>query len=377
MPESEIAPPTWKWQPLEPATYHRELTRAVHFSIKAVNTNAGILGVRLARSSGRRLPYVCLQRALADGHEFPLDYAANRGKVATVVKQAANVLGWDHAAVHQDVSKAERSAIQEAAAEATATDHIEGDQEAPISPRARQVLMPDANGGYIALVPLSAPVFAGFMTDKWRDWREAHDASGNSAGRRPRRLRQAQLGIGGANPQNAGRYIWRAQRPFVFFGPTEDPEIRRAYALYYRGVSLRLPVAPMNAYRQWRERVMPDGRMPTDMHLRRREHELIVQVVAALFARARRARELLTRHHTVLPRDRSSALVHPEVEPIAAGLTDPDVRARDWPKRFAAAIAHHIASYRFADGVELGLSSTAEAALARWIEDEVTDYEPL
>ena len=369
-PSDMASAPAWDWQPFPPETYRAEIARGVHFSIKGINTNAASCGVRLAVGSGRRLPYVSLARAIADGHRFPLDYTANRGPVAKVFKQAANIAGWESALPHPDAPHEEQVAIKGAVEEACATDYVEEDTTKPISPRARQLLVPDGNGGYVSLIPLAAPVFAGHLKDRWEAYKESLPKD-SAALRRAKRVQFAFMGFGGANPQNAGRLIRQMRTPFMFKGPTEDPVIRRAYALHFRGASLRLPQDKMDDYRDWRRSLMKAGRVSTSLRLRQEEARQVKAIGRMLLERGRRAHALLQRYRDSLPilMD-ANTLVASEADPVARGLADPAWRGREWPRHFAEKVAHHIGHYLFPDGTTLGLDAPALRELAHWLEEE-------
>jgi hypothetical protein len=361
----------WQWKTFPPERYFEEIARLVHYTVKGVNTNAAATGVRLGNTSGRKLPYVAMVTTINEASRFALDYTSNRGDTATVVKQVANVVGWSGDARHVDAPGNEVRFIEEALGRAMATDHVELEPDKPISPRARQVIMPDGRGGYVTLIPLPAPVFAGHLQGRWKAVQERLAAPPSEKGGNPRRpyLLQAFQRYGGANAQNAGGTIRQMQSPFVFFGPTENPAMRRLYAIHYRGVSLRLPATLMQAYRQWRSKITSaDGGVPTDLRLRQKEFEFVAEIARTLLSRGRYAATQLHEQRDKLP---GGSLVAPEVDPVAAGLVDPSRRGADWPYQFAQTIAGHIAAYRFPDGGSLGLGVPAMNHLAGWIEQEV------
>lgn len=361
--------PDWKWKSFTPEEYQAEIGRGVHFTIKGVNTNAAACGVRLGLKSGRSDPYISMVTTLSEECRFPLDYTSNRGSLATVFKQVSNVAGWDDAAPHPDTPPAERAATLEALRTAQATNHLEQEEGAPISPRARQVLFPDGQNGYVALIPLSAPAFAGAMHQRWQAWREARESAG-SKNRLKYPLRRAFMGFGGTNPQNAGRLIRQMQTPFVFSGPTENPEVRSAYAIHFRGASLRLPPEQMQAYRTWREQIVRDGHIPTEVKLREQEAAILAELSRILLHRGQRARDLLEKYKEKLPNG-GEPLLDPGADPVPAGLVEPSQRPRGWPRAFAEQLARFIAEHKFTDGRTLALDAPAVRQLAQWIEDEV------
>lgn len=377
-PTEEPQPPDWVWKALPTQAYRDTLSASVHFSLKGLNTNAKALGVRLGVNEARDLPYVCLSKALSDGNDIPLDYAENSPQqTATVLKQVANVLQWERAAPHSDAPEAECQTIKAVFAEKAQTHHVESSDEDPISPRARQVLFPTTEGEYVTLIPLPSAVFAGFLQKRWFDYRDRHTPDDKDQSLRPR-IGQAYLGFGGSNPQNAGRSIRALQNPFVFSAPQENPRVRRALAIHYKGASMRLPPVPMTAYREWREREKAKGGITSNLRNRRQEARLVADIVHALLRRGQRTQVILNENRAVLDVDEENArLVAGDVEPVAAGLADRGSRTAAWPRQFAEATAHHIVNYVFRDGRTLGLAESAIRELAHWIEEEVRHYEPV
>lgn len=370
--------PNWTWKTKPPETYREALQASVHFSIKGINSNAKALGVRLGPSDGRDLPYVCMARAIADGFQFPLDYTMNSPQEkATVFKQIANVLGWSGMAQHADAPEEECAVIKKEFAEATQTRHFEFVPNTPISPRARQVLFPTPEGDYVTLIPLPSTVFAGFLHKRWFDYRDRNTPDDEGFQASPR-VKQAYMGFGGSNTQNASRDIRPLQEPFVFSAPQEHPRVRRAFAIHHRGLSMRLPPAQMTAYREWRERKQAKGGITSDIHNRRQEARLVADIVHALLRRGRRAQSILDENRAILTaEDDSTRLIADDVDPVPAGLADRGSRTTDWPRQFAEMTARHIVNYVFRDGRTLGLAESAVRELAHWIEEEVRHHEPV
>lgn len=61
---------------------------------------------------------------------------------------------------------------------------------------------------------------------------------GNAPRMKMRKLRQAQFGIGGSNPQNVGGLVRVMQRPLFVDAPRSADDLRTAFSLYYKGISL-------------------------------------------------------------------------------------------------------------------------------------------
>jgi hypothetical protein len=232
----------------------------------------------------------------------------------------------------------------------------------------RQVLFPHPEHGYVALAPLGSSAFAGHLADVWWSRQEQTKERGG------RWLKQAFMGFGGSNPQNAGRLMRRMQRPFVFFAPRENREIRRAIAIHYKGSEIVLPRALMEDYRAWREQALTSNALRSDIRSRREEHRYIQALVRAALRRAREDEALLARYADALPGGEASGLVSPDAPLVAAGLADHSRRARGWVRAFAEAMASRIASYRYRDEKRLGLSDPAIASIAAAIEKEARSY---
>lgn len=353
-----------KWRRFEPDEYRAGIASLVHFSFKTVNSNAPGGGVRLAQSDALKLPYVAARCLMAASDPIALDYIANAGATATVVKQT-NAIAEDRAAQAGDD---EIAAVEQALGEARASRFETGTEA--VSIRLRQLLIP-RDDGYVALTPLAAGGVCKTLRQRLRDHDEARrDAPKDE---KPRRMHvpTAVFGIGGANPQNVGALVRDMQRPMVFFPPRESRSIKRALALHYNGMALQLPEDAVTEYRQWREGVMAGngGRIPTDMHTRDEEIAMIVDIVRRVLAQARTARRDLEEHAAILPGG-GDPLVAPDADPLSRGLLVPELRDRDWPYAFARVFARKLADYPFRDGRPgLNLDQGAVDQLGRWIEE--------
>lgn len=365
LPDSELPQPDWKWKSFSGEEYRKALTSGVHFSIKAVNSNAKPpLGIRIGSKSGKKLPYVCLVRAIADGAVFPLDYhIMTPPTIASIFKNSANIMHWDESvAIHQDAPREEVESVRNAVEKANQSDLIAEVEGEPISARARQVLFPSKDGDYFAVIPLPAAVFSGYMIERMKSYRESTSEQGSKLVRYPQR---AFLGYGGANPQNVARYIRRMQTPLVFHGPAEDRNIKRAFSLYYNGTSLRLSDADLLEYQMWRDRNLDGDGVSSNMSLRTQESRLVGKIAAKLIARGRSDLQFLKEYRDVLPANSAADEgVGPDADPVCRGLLDPQCRRRSWLRDFSQSIARKI-------GQSMGLSSPAINQISRWIEDEV------
>lgn len=123
--------------------------------------------------------------------------------------------------------------------------------------RLRQILIPKegAEGGYVSMTPMTAGGICELLFEKDSGLVPRHNAAceeegkrtgkpenGEDAGNTPRmkmrKLRQAQFGIGGSNPQNVGGLVRVQQRPLFVDAPRSADDLRTAFSLYYKGISL-------------------------------------------------------------------------------------------------------------------------------------------
>lgn len=331
-----------EWVDLPHELYAATCAELVTLSVKTVNSNAPACGIRLAIEQALRLPYVSARTLLGAGEVPALDYPANKGRVATAVKQM-NQLREGVAAAPAD----EAEGILAMLAQATARGVRIGTDK--VSLRARQVLLP-RQGGYVSATPMTAGGVSQKIRTRVREHnervKEVQDGS-------LRRIPVAVFGLGGSNLQNVGSLARDMQRPLVFFAPTEDRELKAVLALHFQGVRIRLPRPLLRSFRDWCSdcRRRNGGRIPTTMDIRDEEITHIGAIARAVLAQGEAARERLLAQRDALPAG-GTPLISAEADPLARGLVDPDLRDGDWPRAFASRLAALIVDYRFGDGRE-------------------------
>lgn len=333
-------PPEWVALPHE--LYAATCAELVTFSHKTINSNAPPGGIRLAPEQGLKLPYVSARTLLGAGETPALDYVANAGKTATVVKQL-NQLREGIATAPADEAKRILATLGKATAQGA---QIGIDK---VSLRARQLLLP-RQGGYVAVTPLTS----GGVNRKLRaKVRQHNDHLREVPDENLRRIPVAVFGLGGSNPQNVGSLVRDMQRPLVFFAPPESRQLRAALALHFQGVRIRLPRSLLRGFRDWCAdcRRRNGDLIPTNMDTRDEEITHIRNIARAILSQGETARQRLLAHRDVLPAG-GVPLVSAEADPVARGLVDPDLRDKDWPRAFALRLAGLIADYRFGDGKE-------------------------
>ena len=223
-----------EWSPLGSDQYRSTAATLVHFSTKTVNSNARAGGVRLTPLDTLNMPYVAARTALAAGRSLALDYTANSGKTATVVKQMRAVAKGDI----EGAPAAEVALIQELLEVCGRTGVSVGLE--PVDPRLRQVLIPkpDAPGGYVSLTPLTAGGICEQLIGRG-GLVEAHETARKAEVTNTRvSLKRVNLGVGGANPQNVGALVRSMQRPLLAPAPRARGGVRGAFSIYHRGIRL-------------------------------------------------------------------------------------------------------------------------------------------
>ncbi|WP_194786564.1 hypothetical protein [Rhodocyclus gracilis] len=339
-PKKSVAAEPPKWVALPHDLYATTCAELVTFSHKTANSNAPPGGIRLAPEQALKLPYVSARTLLGVGEVPALDYVANAGKTATVVKQLNQLREGVATAPANEATR-----ILATLAAATAQGAQIGTDK--VSLRARQLLLP-RQGGYVSVTPLTSGGVNRKLRTKVRQHnehlREVPDEN-------LRRIPVAIFGLGGSNPQNVGSLVRDMQRPLVFFAPTENRQLKAVLALHFQGVRMRLPRPLLRGFRDWYAdcRRRHGGRIPTNMDSRDEEIVHVRAIARAILAQGDAARQRLLAQRDVLPAG-GSPLVSAEADPVARGLVDPELRDKEWPRAFALRLARLIADYRFGDG---------------------------
>ncbi len=373
-----------KWKTYLPEEYGQTARQLVHFNSKTSNSNAGLVGIRLAKESAVDLPYLSLRTLLADGVAAPLDYAEGGAAVAGIVKQMYQILNGDPEAETTGLNEKEAvcSGIKAAenAAYSIGTESVDH--------RLRQILVPkeDAPEGYVAMTPLTSGGLCSLLFDSETGLVTRHNAAvkDNPEGRQ-KKLRQAQFGIGGSNPQNIGRLVRTMQRPLMVGAPQSPGTVREAFALYHKGIAFNV-YAPgpfreaIVNYVVFRENVLltsNSNQSGTNMRNREREERLMAEIARAVLAVGEDAHELLSQYADALPQEApipdtapvEYALVAPKVAPVIRGLLDARLRDNDWPRAMAKFTVSRILAANQRGEQLLMLDSAARAHLESLLEE--------
>lgn len=352
-----------EWESFTSEDYQQEASRLVHFSAKTVNSNIPACGVRISKNKVLDLPLVGVRTLLGDNAGVPLDYTKNAGKTAKIVKQ---IRGAERGEIPEGIQPNQVQEIVKIAAQATATAYEEGTDW--VSPRLRQVLLPKDDGSYVAASPLGAGGLSWLLKQKLQTLEEVRTAE-----KKPAAFKQAFIGIGGSNAQNVGGLVRDMQRPLMFRAPTENPEIRRAFAIHYRGIDLRLPRKQMETYRTWFEAQLKagDGQVRrSTMLTRQHEEALVCDIAQVVLRRGQYARALLETHKDDLSLAADvDSLLAPDLDDVVRGLIEPQSRHADWAYEFGGRLAQLIAAFDFGEAGFLLLDDAALARIRGWIRD--------
>ena len=364
------------WKAYPPETYRHAIAELVHFSSKTVNSNAALVGVRLSPDDALDAPYVSARTLMARGVSLSLDYGKGGAAVAGICKQVNAAVRGDTFA--EAASPEERAAIEGAMSEALSSAFSVGVEH--VDHRLRQILIPKdgAEGGYVSMTPITAGGVCELLFEKEHGLVSRHNADADEVKKQPekddadeakkpseqedeeaggasrpaiRKLRQAQFGIGGSNPQNVGGLVRVMQRPLFVDAPRSADDLRAAFSFYYKGISLDFSCPgplrqALSAYAAFRRNYGLDGSVPllrgkTRMETREKEKALMKSIASIVLQRASEARDTLLEYAAMLPQETNpetgtAALVCPRLKPAALrGLLDPALRDAAWPRAMA------------------------------------------
>lgn len=329
------------WTHFSDDAYADRVSRLIHFNSKAVNSNAIPFGVRLSKTDKVDLPYVAVSTIGPD--KVFLDFSGNAGETKAA-SQVLAVLDGTEDVRFKDADKAEVATIKRFAAQLS-TSFTESSN---VSFRLRQVLIPTESeeAGYVALTPLSSPGLSEVLKSLLTFERDSAKAKGGKAPYRKR----AVLGIGGANPQNVGLRVRSMGEALVFDVPQEDSDMKAAYSVHFKGVTLAPPVKTMNEYLAWRSsqtRPLTSQGVASDDELairsnkwtRAKEQEFLRDMVEAVAQRVRYAKSKLN----LVPD--FEGRVSDSLPDLQCGLFSPELRNQNFIKECAASLLRGLEGY--------------------------------
>ncbi len=350
------APTRKAWKSFGREVYEEVMHGLVHFSAKTTNSNTPACGVRLGADHRVSLPYV----AVSTIGKVPADYTStgSNGINATVLAQISAAIDGNTGDLFDDVPPDEAAEIPPLAEEILSTPFDTG--TGSIGMRLRQLIVQDADGNDQAATPLQSAGFSHVLADRIERIQNADQDQ------RKYYWPRSYLGIGGANPQNVGRFVRAMNRPLFFDAPTESKDIRAAHAFHHKGISLSPPQALLDGYIRWRKKMLRagGGAMPSDDVLREKEDGVIRDIVRVIVGRAESAGHQLEAAMDTLP---GRHLVAEDMDRLMRGLLIPSERTTAWVQEFAQRMHREILDARvYVDGEQQTIN-VGEYESARWV----------
>lgn len=361
-------PQEWKREALPEVAYTASIREAVHYSAKTVNSNAFAAGIRLASDDTFDAPYLTVSSI--GPQQVPVDYLQNAGRIATHHKKFGALRDLAQRARFIAVPADEEAAM--AAALPLLLDRAEHGTHF-VDARLRQVLLPTADGidddNYVALTPLNAAGLSELINQRV----EADIEQKKARDEKPQYRNRALLGYGGSNPQNVGRWVRAMGRTMVFDAPQEQPAMRKAYAIFYKGLQLRDQLKPqLDAYAQWRHTLLlaNQGRMNGDLASRTQEATLLSDIAKRALALGQVAEAHQLQHWALKPGDE---LTDNKLALIEREIVDTRLRDGTFHKRFVMWITGLVKGHRYqppgeSNLISVGLSDDDAARLSTTIE---------
>lgn len=342
------------WVHQEADTYRKTAEKLVHFNTKTVNSNAAAVGIRLASGDELDLPYVSARTLMNSGVELELDYAEGGAAQAGIIKQMMACRKNDPFA---EAATSEEKQIIEEVVKKTSSQPVELGTNS-VDLRLRQILIPleTEERGYVAVTPVTSGSVCHYLFDREEGLVTRHNQNVRDLSQNKDNtplpvwyIRQARMGIGGANPQNIGRLTRDMQQPILTVAPEQNWSLRHAFSVYHKGITLDFnQPGPLNdalkAYCNAFLDTLKDrenDRLETSMILRVVETAILRELGDLVVAEGQRAFRQLRLHQNDLPRrHRLEGAVEPEeyelvsrdVHGAIRGLIDFRLREKDYRK---------------------------------------------
>lgn len=313
----------------------RELAvMAVHYSFKTVNSNAPQGGIRLSVERALSIPYLCGRSALSGG--ISVDYQGNAAN-SGIFKQIA----W----VKEDNENCDIPAEDAAFIRSEILPLMEGDAEFNtdcLDARMVQILLP-RNGSYVSITPITAAGFAekiNAAVSGHNDLAKTEKENVRADKLTLRRIAQGFIGIGGIKSLNVGRLAGEMTTPIYFDAPKEQLGLKRAFAIYHKGIDIKIPAHLINEYVEMRS-----GWLKVGMNERYQESGIFVRMAEAVLSEAKKATDILN-----LYAEKTGGGLSENVDPIIAELLFPESRSKSWTCDFSMRVAITIASHASKSG---------------------------
>ena len=336
--------------------YQEVMHGLVHFSAKTTNSNTPACGIRLGANRKVSLPYLAVSTLAS----VPEDYTSTgtNGINATVVAQIAAAIEGNVFDLFDGIPPGEAEEIRSLAGDILASPFEIG--TGTLGMRLRQVIVQDALGNDRAITPLQSSGFSSVLDGRIRARQDANKDE------RKRYWQRGFLGVGGSNPQNVGRYVRAMNRPLFFASPSENRDIRVAYAVHHKGISIKPPHELLVDYIRWRKQLLSAAGavMPSDTALREKEADFIRGIVRVIAARAKAAHQQLEDAAEQLPGEN---LLTDDMDGLMRGLLIPTERTVEWLREFAQRLHREIIDAKVHIDGEKQTINVGEYESARWV----------
>ena len=334
--------PDKEWLSFSESEYRKALDGMVHQNFKTVNTNADAGGIRLGEHQAYAMPYVSLRSLMhAKGAgTLVLDRTVS-ASLAKIYKQIAVVSEGKESTVYLNILDSEVSFIKSILKEAIKTDK-KVITSSMISPRMRQVHLPKEGGGYISVTPVSSGAVANHLNRAFRLHSDAYfdKDHGKENREKLRRIQQAEIPIGGANPVNIGDTVFPMRLVIAKEAPTSFVSIKSVLSLHNKGITdLYIPREIAEKYVKWRNDL--SGNVNRDFTIRGEHFQHVKRFVMYFLRLGEESFEKLTENREKLTH---KTLLSPEVKGVVRGLIDPAERSPNWNYEFSEFIFRRISA---------------------------------
>lgn len=369
------------WLSFSYEQYALAAKESIHFSTKAVNSNAEAGGVRLCANDAIDLPYISVSTYLPE--LVALDYMKNGGQTARIAKQLNAVLNDTADTRFSEIPLGEQDLIK------AALHSIKGVGAALIGDidcRLKQVIMSDAAGNSLCLTPLHCAGLSQVINSiEQQQLAECNDdiIKNNASATlksevKPelnRLFSRAIMNYGGANAQNVGGLINQMQKPLFFSPPREDRGAKKALAMHYNGIDF-VVFAVIDEFLTWRDKFVGNRLGAGD---REKERVYMRRMAALALKSGEDAKRYLAEYEHLLPNiDGEIILLDSAVSIESVGLINSKQRSPAWREATSHFIAKNIVSHkrkRLCNGkfelVASGLTSDDQGRLASLLKKEL------
>lgn len=353
-PKGRKPPKVTPWKDVAAEMYPKAAAQGMHFSAKLTHSNSAAAGVRLSAKAKTGLPYVAVSEI--DG--VPLDYIKMDTRLSGAWTNLRRVQVGDVA----DAPDEQLQTIEAALESARQSSAEDGTQS--VEKRLRQVILQDADGADFSLTPLQSAGLSEVIQRRLREESDRAKAAGLTRFR-PRGF----LGLGGANPQNMGGLVRSTQRPLWFSAPQEDPAVRQALAIHYRGIEVRPSRVRVQAYVDWRAALMKShaGAMPSNAEHRLKEEDFLSGLADDVKRHGAAALEKLLRGAKSGLFEGEESRLSPTVAADIAALIEPARRYAGWERELARRLYQALLSMTVLVNGQRVLLPIGQAESVRWL----------